>query len=187
MRRANLIGLWALFLALAFPLTIPTPASATLTDPCTASADVTGDDGTSFGSITPKTKTGVYTVPLKGEASYNGALAGVEEPDEGRHHDGYVAVELPLGMSVNVKTWGEDDSTKVSDAGTVDWDLPEFTPRGVEVTVSGEHNDDLIGSCSGAITVKFDGNLFDSATGLVTAGLTVATGLLTLATGIPKP
>jgi hypothetical protein len=90
-------------------------------------------------------------------------------------------------MSVNVKTWQEEDSTKVSDAGSVDWDLPAFTPRGIEVTVSGEHHDPL-GSCNGSITIKFDGSLFDSAAGLATLGATVVTGLITLVAGIPtKP
>ena len=66
MRRFNPWVVVALFIALAAPLAIPTPAHAVLTGVCSAQADVSGDDGTAFGTITPKTKTGVYTVPIKG-------------------------------------------------------------------------------------------------------------------------
>jgi hypothetical protein len=187
MRRVRLLMLGGLFALLAAPLAIPTPASATLTDPCSAEADVTGDDGTAYGAITPKTNSGVYTVPIKGSASYNGLLVGVQEPEEGRAHDGFVEVALPLGFSVNIKSWSEDDSTKVSDSGTVSWDLPAATPRGVEMTVSGEHHDPL-GPCSGSITVKLDGGLLDSAVGVATAVGTVLLAAFTLLTGIPtKP
>ena len=137
MRRFNPWVVVALFIALAAPLAIPTPAHAVLTGVCSAQADVSGDDGTAFGTINPKTKTGVYTVPIKGSASYTGLLVGVSEPEEGRAHNGSVTVALPgivsaLGIpDPTIKTWQEDDSTAVSDSGSVTWDLPGVTPRGV--------------------------------------------------------
>jgi hypothetical protein len=193
MRRLNLVVLVALFSALLLPLTTPTPAEAVLTGVCNGQADISGDDGTSFGKITPKTNSGVYTVPIKGAAAYTGQLDGVSEPDEGRAHNGFITVALPslvraLGISdPTIKTWNEEDSTSVADAGSITWDLPGVIPRGVEMTVSGSHNDPL-GSCTGSISVKLDGGLLDSAAGVATAVGTVLLGALTLLTGIPtKP
>ena len=117
----------------------------------------------------------------------------MSEPDEGRAHSGFVTVALPslvtaLGIDdPTIKTWNEEDSTSVADAGSITWDLPAVTPRGVEMTVSGAHNDPL-GSCTGAISVKLDGGLMDSVSGVATAVGAVVLGTLTLLTGIPtKP
>lgn len=182
MRRVNLLVLFALFGVLALPLALPTPAHATLNGPCFASADISGDDGAPYEPIDPGAKTGVYTVPIAGSADYEGGI-DVQPPEEGRPISGSVAVGLPLGFSVNIKTWSDEDATRTGDAGNITWDLPAATPRGIEFEVSGSHSD--LSNCSGAIVVKLDGNLLDSAAGLATVAGTLLTGAFTLATGIP--
>ena len=182
MRRLNLLVLAALFGALALPLAIPTPAHATLNGPCFASAAVSGNDGGTYETIDPAAKTGVYTVPIAGSAAYDGGI-NVDVPEEGRPISGSVSVGLPMGLSIDIKSWSDDDATRTGDVGTVTWDLPDFTPRGIEFGVSGSHSD--LQSCSGSITVKLEGDLLDSAVGVVTTAATVLTGLFTLATGIP--
>jgi hypothetical protein len=181
MRRVNLLVLFALFGALALPLAIPTPAHAVLNGPCFVQATVSGEDNQPFDPIDPGAKTGVYVVPITGSADYDGGI-DVQVPEEGRPISGSVAVALPFGTSVNIKTWSDEDATRIADQGTVTWDLPGATPRGIEMTVSGSHSD--LAPCSGAITVKLDGGLLDSAVGLVTAaataGMAVVTGLLGL-------
>lgn len=191
MRRVNLLVLFALFGALAMPLALPTPAHATLDDPCFAEGTLQAEDGTSFGTVMPKTNSGVYTVPIKGMSSYTGGMA-VDEPDEGRAYNGSIQVELPAVLGAlgfkdpTIHTWENPDSTSVTaDPGVVDWELPDATPRGVEMTVSGTHNDPL-GSCSGSISVKVDGGLFDSPVGFVTTLATLATGAVLGLAGIPK-
>jgi hypothetical protein len=185
MRRIRQLALVALFAAMAAPLALPTPAHATLNGPCFVRATVSGDDGGSFDAIDPQAKTGVYTVPIAGSANYDGGI-GVEVPEDGRPISGSVSVALPLGGSVNIKSWSDDDATNTTDQGTVSWDLPDLTPRGIEMSVSGFHND--LQNCDGEITVKLDGGLFDSAVGIVSAIATVAAGAFTLLTGIPtKP
>lgn len=185
MRRLNLLVLAALFGALVMPFALLTPAHATLNGPCQASASISGEDGGAFESIDPRAKTGVYTVPIAGSADYTGGI-DVQPPEEGRPISGSVAVGLPLGFSVNIKSWSDEDATRTGDSGTITWDLPAATPRGIEFGVSGSHSD--LANCSGAIAVKLEGDLLDSAAGLATVGITIVTGLFTLATGIPtKP
>jgi hypothetical protein len=185
MRRLRLLMLGSLFALFAAPLAFPTPAHATLNGPCFVQASISGNDGGSFESVDPAAKTGVYTVPIAGSAAYNGGI-NVTPPEEGRPISGSVSVALPLGGSVQIKSWNDEDATNTSDAGSVTWDLPDITPRGVEMTVSGSHSD--LQPCSGSITVKLDGGLLDSAVGVATAVGTVLLAAFTLLTGIPtKP
>ena len=64
------------------------------------------------------------------------------------------------------------------------WDLPELTPGGITMTVSGTHSD--LQTCSGSISVKLDGGLMDSPTGMASAALTVLTGLGVLFSAVPR-
>ena len=67
----------------------------------------------------------------------------------------------------------------------ITWDLPDATPRGIEMTVSGAHTD--LANCSGSISVKLDGGLTDSAAGKASMALTVI-ALAGLAwAAFPKP
>ncbi len=137
------------------------------------------------GGYDPAASGGVYTVPIAGSASYDGGVI-VDVPDEGREISGAVSVALPLGFSVGIRDWSDDDATGTTANGDVTWDLPDATPRGVPMTVSGFHNESGSPYCDGSISVKLEGGLLDSATGLVTAAITVITGVLTALTGIPS-
>lgn len=150
-----------------------------LEGPCNVTATIS-ETGT---NIDPSASGGVYSAPLSGSASYNGSIA--VDPGEGRAIDGRVWVVTPPGLpSVTLKSWQDEDAENVSDAGTVTWDLPNLLPRGIEVTVEGFHNDEQ--NCTGSITVKVDGGIFDSATGIGSAILTVIAGAGLLYAGVPK-
>jgi len=188
MRPVRLFALAALLIAMAAaPLALPTPAHASISGPCFVTAAVSGSDGdtATYETIDPQAKTGTYTVPISGSAAYNGGI-NVQVPDGGRAISGSVSAKLPFGLSVQIKSWQDDDATETGDVGTVTWDLPDATPRGIPITVSGSHSD--IQGCSGSITVKLDGSLMDSPVGVATTVLTAATGLLALFAGVPtKP
>jgi hypothetical protein len=185
MRRVNLLILTALLVGLALPLLQSSPAHASLSGPCFVTASVSGNDGGTFETINPQAKTGVYTVPITGSANYDGGI-NVSVPEEGRPISGSVSVSLPFGTSVSIKSWSDDDAKSTGDKGSVTWDLPDATPRGIEMTVSGSHSD--IQGCSGSISVRLDGGLLDSVAGVATTVATAVTGLLALLTGIPpKP
>lgn len=153
-------------------------AHAQLDGPCQGKATISGANGGTYESIDPKAKTGVYTVPIAGSADYTGSIA-VSPPPAGRPISGSVQVALPMGSTLTLKTWSDDDATKTSDSGTISWDLPAATPRGIEMTVSGSHAD--LQSCSGSVTVKLQGGLTDSATGVASLALTGIAGLGLLA------
>ncbi|MDA0353020.1 MAG: hypothetical protein O3A10_12515 [Chloroflexi bacterium] len=153
--------------------------AANLNGPCFVSGTIEG-----AGGYDPSASGGVYTVPIAGSASYAGGIEISNVPDEGRPISGSVSVALPLGISVQIKNWSDEDSTKTTDAGSVTWDLPDATPRGIELTVSGNHND--LSNCDGSMVVKLEGGLLDSTTGLITLALTVITGGLMAFAGLPK-
>jgi len=183
MRLPRMVMMAVLVAVFATPMLIPGVAHATLNGPCEAQATVSGDGGGSYESIDPKAKTGVYTVPISGSANYSGSI-DVEPPEDGRPISGSVQVALPAGGSITIKSWSDEDAEGTSDTGTVTWDLPDITPRGIEMNVSGSHSD--LVSCSGAITVKLDGGLTDSPTGVVSLVLTLLTGLGMAFSALPK-
>jgi len=132
---------------------------------CTASASIAG-----YGSVDPAASGGVYTVPKSGSASYTGSVP-VEGED--RTTSGKVEVGLPLGLpSIEIKSWGGDNTDGNSDSGEVSWDIPSWVPGNVEMTVSGYHQDEGV-RCDGRIKVKLDGSGLGSALGLGAVGLTI--------------
>jgi hypothetical protein len=142
--------------------------SPNLSGPCQVMATI-AENGT---VIDPSASGGVYTAPVSGSASYNGSI-GV--PAEERAFNGKVWVKLPRPFpSVNIKTWEDDNGKRVSDSGTVTWDLPKVLPRGVIVTAEGFHQD-TGARCSGAIKVKLAGGFLDSPAGPVAGVLTLLT------------
>lgn len=174
MRTLPLVVMALLAMLAGLSLLPPRVASASLDGPCQAKATISGTDGGTYETIDPKAKTGVYTVPIAGSADYAGSIA-VSPPPAGRPISGSVGVALPLGSVLTLKTWRDEAATKTSDSGTVNWELPAATPRGIEMTVSGSHAD--LQSCSGAVTVRLAGGLTDSATGMVSLALTGIAGL----------
>lgn len=184
MHRFRLTMMAMVVAALVAPLLAIDVAHASLDGPCQAQASISGKDGGTYESINPATKTGVYTVPIAGAANYSGSIA-VTPPEEGRPISGWVSVALPLGSSLSLKTWQDEDATNTSDAGVITWDLPDAMPRGVEMTVSGAHSD--LANCSGSLSVKLDGGITDSAAGMASLVLTAATLLGLMFAAFPKP
>jgi len=152
----------------------------TLQGPCQGRAAIDG-----YGTIDPRASGGVYKVPRKGSAKWFGAIAAV--PGEERSHNGQVVVHLPPPFpAVKVGEWA-DTTTEVHNNGEGSWDLnPQWTPGGVLVAVSGEHND-TAGNCRAKVLVRIDGGPLDSAAGPASLAFTLfALGIFGWA-GLPKP
>lgn len=174
LRLAALALLGGIFLAGVLGLATATAQGGTASDNtvppkftggCTASASIAG-----YGSVDPAASGGVYTVPKSGSASYTGSVP-VEGED--RTTSGKVEVGLPLGLpSIEIKSWGGDNTDGNSDSGEVSWDIPSWVPGNVEMTVSGYHQDEGV-RCDGRIKVKLDGSGLGSALGLGAVGLTI--------------
>ena len=174
MRRFPLIAVATAVLIASMSLVAPRPVHAELNGPCEAEATISAPEGGEYENLHPTAKTGIYTVPIAGSAAYAGSIS-VNPPPEGRTVSGRVGIVLPMGNAFTLKSWSDPDATKTADSGTVSWDLPAATPRGIEMTVSGTHTD--MESCSGAITVRLEGGLTDSATGLASLAVTAVAGL----------
>lgn len=151
------------------------PAGATFdenTIGCAGSATITDDDGATYDIDADDDR---VVVPRVGSAAWQGSIATVTH-----NHSGEVRLELGPA-SVTVGEWGpaENAGDKSSASGTQE--LPEAlanVPTG-RYDVSGFHQGDE-GRCSGSVTVEFEGSPFDTPIGVVTAGLTLLTGLLTV-------
>lgn len=83
----------------------------------------------------------------------------------------------PFG-DIEIDSWG-GNTQKTGNAGSKHYDLPLIVPSGVEFKVSGSHTDE-VGTCSGHVTMKIRGGVFDSPATAVSLGATVVTlaGLL---------
>ena len=67
--------------------------------------------------------------------------------------------------------------TGVGKAGSVSWELSDWLPRGVELTVRGVHNENGAISCERSVKVSFDGSPWDSPIApLSLAGTALALG-----------
>ncbi|MBI4884174.1 MAG: hypothetical protein HY826_08975 [Actinobacteria bacterium] len=144
-----------------------------------AMADIPGTDGCAASGVwvedglivVAETDNGVFTIPRSDTVNWEGSVAG--PPGE---YSGSVWVELPPPFGeVEVDSWSGDSET-TSNSGSHEYDLPSLVPAGVEIVVSGEHNDEN-GSCSGKATLEIDGGPFDSPVTLISLGGTAVTGL----------
>jgi hypothetical protein len=155
-----------------------------LTGPCTGSATLSNGV-----VIDPAVSSGLFVVPLDGEADYEGTItAPVPTP---RTISGSVKVATPPGIPEFGWTWSDDDATETAAAGTVDWNLPTWMPRDVTFTVRGVHQDAGV-ACEATVTVAVEGGVFDSPTtyvalaGTLLAGAgVVAAGFASVAGGAP--
>jgi hypothetical protein len=143
------------------------------TGPCTAEAVVTGGV-----SINPYASSGVYEIPLQGNAQYSGTVGSGEDRDE-RDFNGRVFIETPTFVpSIELTeewTWS-GPGTGAAETGDVDWELPELTPRGVPLKVVGFHQDSPE-RCDGHVFVKVEGGFFDSILGAGALGGTAVAGV----------
>jgi hypothetical protein len=142
------------------------------TGQCTASATIAGGF-----TIDPYASSGVYVVPLTGSANYSGSVAVAEGP---RPASGKVEIETPPGIpSISLDdqwTWGPE-VTGIAKTGTVTWELSDWLPRDVELTVSGVHNENGAIFCTGSVKISFDGSPWDSPiTPLSVGGTALALG-----------
>lgn len=138
---------------------------------CTARAEISNGV-----TVDPYVSGGTYTIPLEGSATYT-ATTPYSGPE--RRIQGSVKIKTPPGIpdiSFDDKWDWDTDSTETSDSDTVDWEFPSSLPRGVEMTVEGEHVDGGGIRCSGSIKIEFEGGFFDSPIGWVAVGGTVVSG-----------
>ena len=139
----------------------------TLKGPCKGSATL--ENGT---VIDPGVSGGVYKVPLKGEANWQGAI---KTDAKKRKHSGSVEVDLPWPLGgLKIASWG-GEGTEKSNRGIEEYDVDIWFPAKAEFEVSGKHFDGGK-KCSATVTVKADGNPFASATTYLALGGTVASG-----------
>ena len=154
-------------------LALAQPASAQdATGPCMANAQLS--NGVTVDPYDPSLEGVVYEIPTSGTAEYQGSVQGASPP---RPISGKVSVAGPPGFGdITIDDrwiWSDDDATGTSDAGQVSWDLPSVLPRGVELEVNGEHQENGVVTCEGTIKVKLEGGFFDSPMGFVAVGGTV--------------
>lgn len=154
--RAWLAAIGSSFVAfLVLVLGLADPAGAELDGPCTGRGTFASDREVVDAATTEK-----VVVAPEDTVSYEGTITATE--GEERSHRGRIDLELPPPLPpVEIADWGSDSTTEVSDAGTYDYDLPSFVPRGVELELTGEH-DDTAGTCTGSVTVEIDGGPFDA-------------------------
>jgi hypothetical protein len=147
------------------------PAAASVDGGCTGSASFPALGGRTYDAA----DTGVLIVPVEDTVTYLGTVP-VPEGTE-RAHDGQIALDLPWPIPDPViADWGTDSTEAAEDSGSYDYEIPDVAPRGVELRLYGEHNDNV--SCTGEVTVKIEGGVGDApaAAAIAVAG-TVAAGI----------
>jgi hypothetical protein len=170
---AVLLVVWTTALSIAHAqagLTINPPISG----PCQVTATISGEGAAEAD--------GVYTIPHEGSASY---VASISTDDEDRPHNGQVQAQTPIpGLNIDIHDPWSGEADGNSDSGTVDWDIPSWVPGGIEINVSGFHND-TAGNCSGSATFKLDGGILDSPAGIASLVLTALFGLGLIGSALP--
>ena len=162
--------------ALGF-LSMTGPVAAEVDGGCTGQASFPALGGRVYTAE----DTGVLVVPIEDTVNYEGTVP-VPEGTE-RTHSGEIRIDLPFFFDVFdpvVADWGTE-TDESSDADTYHYDIPDFVPRGVELRLYGEHNDEV--DCTGEVTIKLEGSVGDAPLGAAVAvvgtiasafGLTVA-------------
>lgn len=165
---------------LAALLLLADPAEAELDGPCTGTATFPSTGLTVDAETADK-----VVVPPSDTVSYVGTIQATE--GEERSHSGHIDLELPPPFtSVRIADWGTESTTEVSDEGVYEYDLPSYTPRGVEMLVTGEHVD-TAGTCSGEVRVEVEGDPLDAPAVPAAAVVgTLAAGAGVLAAARPK-
>jgi hypothetical protein len=117
----------------------------------------------------------LMTIPRADTVKWAGNEKGFRLSDTGprRTISGEVEVDLPIG-TVTVDSWG-GESVKYANEGLRPYDLPGIL-GGVKMRLHGEHRDDGIVACSGAINVKVAGSPLTNPMTYVALGLLLMSG-----------
>jgi hypothetical protein len=132
------------------------PAAAEVDGGCTGQASFPELDG----QVYTAEDTGVLVVPIEDTVTYEGTVP-VPEGTE-RTHNGEIRIDLPLvfdAFDPVIADWGTETDAS-SDTGTYHYDIPDFVPRGVELRLYGEHNDEV--DCTGEVTIELEGGVGDA-------------------------
>lgn len=134
-------GIVAAAAAGAIPLLAAAPAGAELSGPCEATGTIGGQ------TYDPKQVNRVE-LPLEGDVAWTGSIAGEGE----RTIKGHVKAKLPGGIGeVTIGSWDKQSST-YSNADVYSYDFPSVL-EGIEVPVSGSHEEPGQPPCKGSVTV----------------------------------
>lgn len=162
------------------------PAGAELNGPCEASGTILETGLT----IDPSAGDGPFEVPLEGTVDWAGQVGdGGATPE--RSTDGEITVVAPpllkeiiQGVLV-VRDWNDNDSTTTAESGVDTYTLPDYTPRGTELVVSGFHTDE-VGDCDGQVTIVVEGSAFDSPITIASLAGTVISGAGVVAAAVAR-
>ncbi len=167
---------------------MPNTSDAEVTTPagrCVGTAEFTkgyGGSGTPF-KVDSKTlqPDKVLVIPASDEVAWSGSLVGVAPGS--RPVSGRLTLKMPIG-SIELGAWGPTGTT-TSSSGTESYDLG-FLPRGVPLTVEGEHYENGQLYCSGNLTVELEGGPFDTPFAPISIGVTLFAGVGLALSGRPK-
>lgn len=162
-----------------------TPASAAIDGPCTASADLLGDDG-SAASVDADT-TARVTIPRAADVSYRGSIT-VPEAGDDMPYSGSVTLDVAAGLDLipglddpEIASWswgGDTDETRTEGTTDYDLDLPADLGGGVKATATGSHTQAGV-TCNGSLDITVGGSAANPAS--VGAGALAAAGAAGLA------
>jgi hypothetical protein len=130
-------------IAAAIPLLASTPAQATVSGPCTASATI---HGVNYNATITKA-----TIPRKGPADWKGSVSGKGGK---RAISGNVKLHLPF-ITLTLGSWGKTSDT-YSNSGSFKYNVPKEL-AGFDIPLTGVHKEPGV-VCTGAVIIRFQGS-----------------------------
>jgi len=164
-------------------LVLPSDASLTPKGNCAVIATVTPGKV----RIDPSKGDGPFTIPVDGRVNWLASVLS-EPPLEPRAYSGALEIVGPGGLDemfeglFEFRTWSDGRSRKVTVGDVERYELPSWTPRGVDIPIHGFQVDPL-GSCQGDILVTVEGGRFESPLAWVAVGGTFFWLAVTLLAG----
>lgn len=165
-------------------------AHATIDGPCTASADLDGQD---LDVSVDAGTAGRVTIPREADVIYRGEISIPAEDD--MSYSGAVTLEVAPGLDLipglddpTIASWswgGDTDNVQTTGAESYDLDLPADIGGGVKATASGSHSQ-ANATCTGELDVKIAGSALNPASvGSAALAAAGAAGLGLAAVGKP--
>ena len=178
-RRAAVVAL----LAAAGVMAGAQPASADLIDPpgsCRAVATWTdGDFSVDSSAANPDS---VIEIPRSDHVAWTAKRADLSGDAE-RQVSGSVTLALPMPLgTVTIDDWS-GPSTKATNSGTWDYDLPALVPAGVVVQVRGSHHENGALFCAGTARLRIAGGPLGSPLTWASLAVTALLAVALLLTG----